>query len=83
MILLSHENTKLALAPKYPALLLGLLRGLNKSLLAARNWFYQDITCDKPEWIHYSNRAWNRNSAFIMSQFELAHENVTSGRVHD
>lgn len=80
MIVLHHYDAKITLAPKS----VSILKGLYKSMLAIRNWFYQDITCDKPKGMPCSNRQWNRNSAFIMSQYEKrGYQDVSSGRVND
>jgi hypothetical protein len=79
MIVLNHEYSKLTLAPKS----FSIFKGLSKSMFAVSNWIFQDSSCDKPKGMPYSNREWNRNSAFIMSQYELSHGNAVSGSVND
>ncbi len=79
MIVLNQDYIGITLAPK----LLSVFRSLYKGMLAIHHWFFQDITCDKPKGMPYSNREWNRHSAFIMSQYELGHGNSVSGRVND
>lgn len=79
MLVLDHDYTLHTLTPK----ILSSLKSMHKKLLTVANWFYQDISCDKPKGMHYSNREWNRNSAFIMSQYELSHDEANGVRVNE
>ncbi len=80
MIVLNHDDVKFTLTP----ILISVLIGLYKSVLSVHKWFYPDITCDKPKGMPCSKRQWNRNSAFIMSQYEKrGYLDVASGRVND
>ncbi len=65
MLVLSHNYKQIPLT----AILIS--KVIHKLVLAVSKWFYQDINCDKPKGIPFSNREWNRNSAYIMSLYDV------------
>lgn len=71
MIAISHDYRRLTVPPKKA----NGLNSLYQFMVFIRRCFIADSVIEKPEDIHCSHREWNRHSAFIMAQYELAHDN--------
>jgi hypothetical protein len=76
MVAITHDVSKLTLSPK-------LVNGVKQVYQMLRQISQGSNSIPeivKPKQMHCSNREWNRNSAFIMSQFELARLSEAKGR---
>jgi hypothetical protein len=76
MVAITHDETKLTLSPK----LISGIKRVYQLLRSERVKLNQSVKIYRPKQMHYTNREWNRNSAFIMSQFELAQHVEAKGR---
>lgn len=76
MMLLTQQYAKSTLALK-------LMHGLQYVMHALQKWFDQEIEAAQPNGFHFSRREWNRNSAFIMSQYELSHDINAAGSIDE
>lgn len=79
MIAILHDYRKMTTAPKWVA---G-FAVLNQMIQSFRYYFGTELSVAKPSEIHCSNREWNRNSAFIMAQYEIAHSKQSAGELND
>ncbi len=79
MIVISQDFRRLTTAPKlstgFP--------DLSKMIQLFRNYFGTGLTIEKPGEIYCSKRGWNRNSAFIMAQYEMAQSKQSAGELND
>jgi hypothetical protein len=75
MIAILHSGRSEGAAPK----MVNGLKVLFLVLERSRQYFSTPAPIVKPGEIHCSNRAWTRNSAFIMAQYEMAQSKQNHG----